>query len=158
VVRLSSLKPESDAGTRPREIQAGQGDGVGVKTPSSLTYDIAGRGFTRLRGMAAIENREITNEISPRIRFFIYKEKPNMARLTPVEPATPLPAAPVLKTASEAVDRVFWYALGRAPSPQERLISEAALANPAASDTLSAEGLADLLWAVFMKPEFQLIY
>ncbi len=39
-----------------------------------------------------------------------------MDRLTPSRPETPLPAGPALKTAAEVVDRVFWYALGRAPS------------------------------------------
>jgi hypothetical protein len=53
---------------------------------------------------------------------------------------------------------VFWHALGRAPHATERRIAEAALPDPARGDRPSAEGLADLLWAVMMKPEFQLIY
>jgi hypothetical protein len=74
-----------------------------------------------------------------------------MERLTPVAPALPLPAGPILKAPDEIVDRVFWSALGRAPSTDERTIALEAVKEP------SAEGLADLLWAVMMKPEFQLI-
>jgi hypothetical protein len=59
---------------------------------------------------------------------------------------------------SDLVDRVFWYALGRAPSAAERRTAEAALIERARPGRPSAEGLADLLWAVLMKPEFQLIY
>ena len=75
-----------------------------------------------------------------------------MERLTPVAAETPLPAGPTLKTSAQAVDHVFWYALGRAPSPAERRAARNAVQDPP-----SAEGLADLLWAVMMKPEFQLI-
>jgi hypothetical protein len=40
--------------------------------------------------------------------------------------------------------------LGRAPSAAERAAAEKVAGTP--------EGLADLLWAVFMKPEFQYVY
>ena len=56
------------------------------------------------------------------------------------------------------MDRIYWYALGRAPSAEERAIAIDALTDPARPGRVSAEGLADLLWAVLMKPEFQLIY
>uniref|UniRef100_Q01NB1 Cytochrome c domain-containing protein n=1 Tax=Solibacter usitatus (strain Ellin6076) TaxID=234267 RepID=Q01NB1_SOLUE len=149
---LSSLKPVDSGGLRPGEgpieLNGFHGDGVRVKTPSRLVYDIAGRGFTRLRGMVGIENREISSDINPRTRFFIFLEEPAMDRLTHVEPETPVPGLPPVKSAEEAVDRVFWYALGRAPSAGER---------EAAGDVMRPEGLADLLWAVMMKPEFQLV-
>ena len=81
-----------------------------------------------------------------------------MDRLLPPAPQPPLPAAPALATVGEAVDRVFMHALGRAPSPAERRIAVAAISDPARAGRPSPEGLADLLWAVLMKPEFQLIY
>jgi len=49
-------------------------------------------------------------------RFFVFDRQPIMDRLVAPNPETPLPAGPVLKTANEAVDRVYWYALGRAPT------------------------------------------
>ena len=56
------------------------------------------------------------------------------------------------------VDRVYWYALGRAPSGDERAIALEALVDSTRPGRISAEGVADLLWAVMVKPEFQLIF
>jgi hypothetical protein len=162
ITTLSSLKPLDPSGLRtgtgPIRLDEDTGDGVRVKTPSRLVYDITGKGFTMFRGLVGIENREITSDLNPRIRFFVFDREPNMERLTPVAPETPVAPGPTLKTAAQAVDRVFWYALGRAPSPGERTAAENALRVPARTGRPSAEGLADLLWAVMMKPEFQLIY
>ena len=80
-----------------------------------------------------------------------------MDRLVPPNPETPLPTNPVLTTIPQTVDRVYWYALGRAPTGAERQIAEAALADPANPGHPSADGLADLLWSIMMTPEFQFI-
>jgi hypothetical protein len=81
-----------------------------------------------------------------------------MDRLLPPAPHPPLAPGPTLTTPETAVDRVFLHALGRAPSPVERRLAVSAVADPARAGRASAEGLADLLWALLMKPEFQLIY
>jgi hypothetical protein len=151
VKSLVNLQPQDSAGLRD-----GAAEGVRVKTPSALVYDISGQGFTRLRGTVRLENREITSDLNPQLRFFIFKQQPNMERLTPVTAGTPMPPGPRVNTPSQAVDRVFIYALGRPPSAKERAVSEAAISD--ASGKISPEGLADLLWAVLVKPEFQLIY
>ncbi len=97
-VPLSSLTPLDALGVRPGdgpvELAGFRGDGVRVKTPSRLVYNIAGKGFTRLRGMVGIENREITSDINPRTRFFIFLEEPAMDRLTRVAPGAPVPPLP----------------------------------------------------------------
>ena len=77
-------------------------------------------------------------------------------RLVPPNPETPLPPGPVLRTVTEAVDRVYWYAVGRAPTAAERRVAEAAL-RISGSTSPSADGLADLMWSIMMTPEFQLI-
>jgi len=59
-------------------------------------------------------------------------------------------------TIDGTIDRVFAYALGRAPSDAERAAAQAALRRPGDSRP-SPEGLADLLWAITMKPEFQYV-
>jgi len=123
-----------------------------VKTPSVTVLDIKGKGFTNLHGKVGIENKEVTSDINPQVRFFVFETEPNMERLTHVAPALPVEAGPVLKTPEEIVNRVYWHALGRAPSPSERALAVKTMAGH------SATGLADLLWAVMMKPEFQLIY
>jgi hypothetical protein len=147
---LSALKPIDDSGLR-------QGSGADaaalrVKLNSVLVYDIAGKGYTRLRGMPDLEGTPLIQGETVQTRFFVFDRQPNMDRLAPVDPTTPIPSGSVLKTSAEAEDRVFRYALGRAPSPEERQIADSALGQHSADD------LADLLWAVLMKPEFQLIY
>ena len=155
MTRLSSLKPVDGAGLRssdsPIDYKGATGDGVRVATPSRLVYDIAGKGFTRLTGVATIETRSLKDDINPRIRLFIFKEEPNMERLVPVAAESPVPFPGPLQTSSQVVDRVFQYALGRAPSRRERAAAENSLKE------LSPGPVADLLWAVLMKPEFQLI-
>jgi len=132
---------------------------VRVKTPSRLVYDIAGRGFTRLRGVAGFENLSNLAQGETILgRFLIFGTAPDMDRLVPPTPGTPLPPGPRLSTATQIVDRLYRYALGRGPSADERAIALDALADSNRPGRISAEGLADLLWAVMMKPEFQLIY
>ena len=72
-------------------------------------------------------------------------------RLVPVASEPPVPFSGPLRTPSQIVDRVFGYALGRAPSPRERIAATNAVKD------MSAGSVADLLWAVLMTPEFQLI-
>jgi hypothetical protein len=131
-----------------------------VKNPSVLVYDVAGRGFTTFRGVIGIENAqsEIGSTLNPQIHFFVFDKPPNMERLLPPAEGTPLPLPPRMRTASEIVDRVFRHALGRAPTDVEARLAEEALRDPSGAAKPFAPGLSDLLWAIFMKPEFQLIY
>jgi hypothetical protein len=161
---LASLKPADADGLRqgsgPIHVPASRAEGVRVKNPSVLVYDIAGRGFTTFRGVIGIENpqSEIGSTLNPQIRFFVFDKPPNMERLLPPAQGTPLPTPPEMRTASEFVDRVFRHALGRAPSDIERRVAEEALRDPSGTARPFAPGLSDLLWAILMKPEFQLIY
>jgi Protein of unknown function (DUF1549)/Protein of unknown function (DUF1553)/Planctomycete cytochrome C len=163
ITPLSALAPVDAAGLR-----AGTGaidlvgrtvPGVRVKTPSRVLYNVAGKGFTRFRGAAGLEHVEaLAQGENLQGRFLIFDTEPDMDRLVPPAPATPLPAAPPLAAIPQVVDRVFWYALGRAPSAAERELAEHALQDPARPGRAQADGLADLLWAIAMKPEFQFIY
>ncbi len=163
-VPLSSLKAVDPSGLRsgtgPIRVDGTEGEGVRVMNPSVLEYDIAGRGFTTLRGVIGLENpvAEIGSTLDPQIRFFVFDAAPNMDRLIPPGPDLPMPGPPALASGAAAIDRVFRHALGRLPSPAERTAAEQALRDPARGDRPSPEGLADLLWAITMKPEFQLIY
>jgi hypothetical protein len=123
-------------------------------------YDIAGRGFKTLRGLIGIENpqSDIGSTLNPQIRFFVFDRAPNMERLLPPAAGTPLPPPPEMRSVGEVVDRLFRHALGRPPSVEERRVAEVALRDPSGSARPFAPGLADLLWAILMKPEFQLIY
>jgi Protein of unknown function (DUF1549)/Protein of unknown function (DUF1553)/Planctomycete cytochrome C len=161
--RLDQLEPLDRSALRAGAGAIVLGDagaeGIRVKTPSRLVYDIAGRGFTRFRGVAGLEHQSALSQGETLLgRFLIFDTEPDMDRLVPPAPGTPLPAPPPLTTAGQAVDWVFWYALGRAPSSEERSVAESALRDASRSGRVSADGLADLLWSIFMKPEFQLIW
>jgi hypothetical protein len=133
---------------------------VRAKNPSVLVYDIAGRGFSTLRGVIGIENpqSEIGSTLNPQIRFYVFDRPPNMERLLPPTPGAPLPPPAELHDTAAVVARVFQHALGRFPTDTERHAAEDALRDPAGRGRAYAPGLADLLWAIMMKPEFQLIY
>src|ERR1035438_3669451 len=149
VTPLSDLHSVADLGAATGAIEfKGHSDvpGVRVNCPSRLVYDISGRGFTRFRGRVAVETSSLRSDIIPRIRFFIFQQEPNMERLVPVSSATPTPVAPVLHSHTALVDRVFWHAMGRAPSVAERRVAERALNGP----PNPASGLAGLLWSVMI--------
>ena len=159
---LASLKPVEAQGLRSSSGSpaAGKDGSVRVRAPSRLVYDVKGKGFVRFRGSIALDNprSDIGATLNPAIRFYVFDSQPNMDRLLPPAPQPPLPPEPTVPTVANAVDRVFMHALGRAPSSAERRLAVSAIADPARPGRASAEGLADLLWAVLMKPEFQLIY
>ena len=133
---------------------------VHVELPSVLRYDFGGRAYARFRGAVDIVNTraEIGATVSPALRFFVFDRAPNLERTRPPLHGAPLPALPAPENAAGTVDRLFWHALGRAPSAGERRLAEAAIVEGAPPGEMSAEGVADLLWALLMKPEFQLIY
>ncbi|GAB3779578.1 hypothetical protein GCM10028818_30350 [Spirosoma horti] len=56
-------------------------------------------------------------------------------------------------TSDELVKNLYWKALGREPKPKELAIAQKIVGkNP------STEGIQDLVWAISLHPEFQLIY
>ncbi len=162
--RLASLTPVETAGgrtgSRPIVLNGSDApvrDGVRVASPSRVLYDIGGRGFSRFRGTVGIENADVGSTLQPQIRFFIFDQAPDMDRLVPPIAPVALPSAPKGTSAAAVVDRLFRYALARPPSADEQALAEQALVDPARPGTLSPSGLADLLWALLMTPEFQLI-
>jgi hypothetical protein len=163
VTPLSAIEPLDQVALRtaqgPIALDGVELPGVRVKMPSRLVYDIATRGFTRFTGTVGLERVENLSLGETLLgRFAIFDTEPDMDRLIPPTPGTPLPPPPTIATATQASDWIFGYALGRPPSADERSIVEASLRDPDRPGRVSADGLADLLWAVFMKPEFQLIY
>lgn len=162
-VPLSSLRPADSSDMREDTLPlsfAGSEEklpALRVKLSSVLMYDIAGKGFKTLRGATGFEAIPLITGETVQARFFVFDRQPSMDRLVPPNPETPLPAGPVVKTVPEAVDRIYWHALGRAPTTAERGVAEAALRDPSRSQKPSADGLADLLWVVLMTPEFQFI-
>ena len=161
---LASLRPEDPQGLRqdpspviPSGASEPAANALRVKFPSVLVYNIAGKGFTRFEAIPTTESVVLIQGESVTARFFVFDQPPSMDRLVPPSPETPVPPGPVLKTIPETVERVYWSLLGRQPSPAETQIATAALRDPAHPGHPSATGLADLLWALMMSPEFQFI-
>ncbi|HEY1338172.1 MAG TPA: DUF1549 domain-containing protein [Bryobacteraceae bacterium] len=138
-------------------LDAQNKDALHMKLGSTLVFDIAGKGYTHLRGAMGFERVALIQGESVQAQFFVFDRAPSMDRLVPPHPEKPQAALEAPKTISETVDRVYWHTLGRAPNASERRTAEAALRDPARPGAVSADGLADLLWAVLMTPEFQFI-
>ena len=163
---LGSLTPANGtdsalrSGSGPIKLTGTDGTGVRVRNPSVVVYDVSGRGFTRLRGSIGLENpaNEIGATLNPQLRFYVFDSAPNMERLIPPLPGAPLSQPQAVTSIAQTVDTLFWHALGRAPLPSERRLAQDALRDPSRGGRPSPEGLADLLWAILMKPEFQFVY
>ena len=165
--RLASLAPDAGDEFGPTATAGPEGgltiDGRGalrVANPSVLRFDLRGRHFRRFRGAVDVANprSEIGSTLNPAVRFFIFDVAPDLQRLLPPRDDLPLPPLPRPGSPRELVDRLFWHALGRGPSEAERTVAERAVTDWSQPGTLSSTGVADLLWSLLMKPEFQLIY
>jgi hypothetical protein len=128
--------------------------GLRVKAPSEQIVNIEGQGFTRFEAEAGVEARCLQSDINPNIRFFVFKEKPDMEQLVEAGAETPVaqPAGPF--TVDTLTTRIYRHALARDATVEERRLARELLAD---SGKISASGLADLIWCVVMLPEFQLI-
>jgi hypothetical protein len=162
------LEQANGTSTRLTELVAADGPKVQhrsetllqVRAPSMIRLDLTGRGFVRMRGLVDIANArsEVGATLNPSVRFFIFDAEPDRAHLLPSSGPPPVAAPVATSSARVLVDRVFWQALARAPSARERALAERAVTDAAQPGRLSPAGVADFLWAVLMKPEFQLLF
>jgi hypothetical protein len=156
-VRLSSLEPRHGKVVQ-REVKFGgeaRQDAIATEFPAELIYEIKGKGYTRFRAIAGFDDQSLHNDIGPSARFFVFKEKPDLERLVRVRPAMPVGPPPVASlTKDRLISTVFEYMLGRQPSRKEQHLAAKTLG----AGPLKPEALADLLWAIAMQPEFQLVY
>ena len=156
------LVEDSDSYDRPRVIGGWSGvqfiDANGIATkvddmmgaiPAEKYFNVAGKGYTKLRATIGPDLQVISSDISPRMRFFVFAEKPNHAQLVNLEGEPPIKTKWTTDNAESLVKRLYLHALGRAPQA-----AELAIAKPMAA---TANGLEDLLWSVFISPEFEFI-
>jgi len=128
--------------------------GLRAKVPSEMVYNLEGKGYTRFQAVVGVEASSLQSDINAHIRFFVFKEKPDMEQLVQAGEETPVarPAGPF--TEDTLITRLYRHALSRDATPHERLLARGLLSK---SGKLSSEGLADLIWCISMQPEFQLI-
>ncbi len=150
VADQGSYDPEQ---TRPLWAQAnfdGQPVALEMRGASGqIRLDLRGKGYKRFRAITTHPPETLRSDINPSVRFFVFGEKPDLERLVPVAPETPVPAPPSGLRENELVERIYRHAYGRRPTAKEFAI--------ASSVAASTAGLADLLWAIAVSPEFQLI-
>ncbi len=126
-----------------------------VRAPSEQIIDLDGQGYTRFEATVGIDASSLQSDISANIRFFVFKEKPDMEQLVRASDETPVPRPAAAFTANSLVTRLYRHALSREATQKERQISLELLS---ARDKIPADGLADLLWSIVLLPEFQLIH
>jgi len=124
-----------------------------AKIPSELVFPIDGKGYTRFRAVAGADQAVLRSDINPRVRFYVFGEKPDMEQLGRVAGEPPVASLNGRPIPDELVTRIYTYALGREPRGEERKAALGLLHG----GKLSADGLEDLLWSVFLSPEFQYV-
>ncbi len=157
-VRLADLKPLRGPAPAPVKLQfKNQQPSGGLTVPlnSTVVYPIAGRGFTRFRATVGVDQESLKSDISARVRFFVFAAEPDPQQLVRVQGDPPVVSRQESVTVAGLTSRVYRYALGREPLPAEVQVARRMLGDPAGK--VSADGLEDLLWAVFLSPEYQFI-
>jgi hypothetical protein len=124
---------------------------------SSTVIELEGKGFTRLQGSVGIDESSLRSDVSPRVRFFVFAEKPDPRRLVRVSGGEPVPFETRNLTVDELIGEVYRRLLSRNPSSQEHAIARDFLTSPEGGKKISSDGLEDLLWALCLSPEFQFI-
>jgi hypothetical protein len=145
-----------DAGSKPLSI-ADQlfSKSLVTRVSSSSVIDLTGKRFTRFQGSVGVDESSLRSDISPRVRFFVFTEKPDPRRLVKVSGGQPVPFETRKFTADELVGEVYQHLLSREPSPKEKAVGREFLMG--IGQKLAPDGLEDLLWALCLLPEFQLI-
>ena len=130
-------------------------DGFAMAPDSRAVFDIAGKGFTRFRATVGADMRSYRSDVLAKVRFFVFDEEPDMQQLVRVTGDPPVPFATWRDAPDQFVTHLFQYALLRDPLPKEREVARQLL--NAKSGKLSSDGLEDLLWSIFLLPEFQYV-
>jgi len=146
------------AGAKPLSI-AGQLFPKSLVAPvsSDVLIDLEGKGFKRFRGSVGVDESSLRSDVSPRVRFFVFTEKPDPRRLVKVSGSEPVPFETRSFTVDELIGEVYQRLLSRNPSPQEQAIARDFLTGSGQGKKISSDGLEDLLWALCLSPEFQFI-
>jgi mono/diheme cytochrome c family protein len=155
-----TLAAELVKGAGPKLLTiGGQLFGKSLVTPvsSNILIDVQGKGFTRFQGSAGVDESSLRSDVSPRVRFFVFAEKPDPRRLVKANGSEPVPFETRKFTVNELIGEVYQRLLSRKPSPQEQSIARNFLTESGPRKKVSSDGLEDLLWAVCLSPEFQLI-
>ena len=133
-------------------------DAFSTPVSSEQSFDIAGKGYVRFRATVGVDQKCLINEIGPRVRFFVFGEKPDHEQLVRVKPERPVALHHEQYTPDSLISRLYLYSFSREPEPAERRVALGFLTSTGHATRISSEPLEDLLWAVFQSPEFEFIH
>ena len=125
--------------------------------PGELVLPLDGTGFTRFRAVVGVDEESLGSDIHPSVRFFVFDRKPDRDRLVREEGDPPVAKPSHQFSPDELVSYLYRYCLIRDPNASERKLALSLLGNPGPKEALDTEGVEDLLWALFLSPEFQTI-
>ena len=141
--------------TVPVELKSGVVQAIPATTPSVLHFALAGKGYSRFRASAVIDEKSRRQaDISPALRFFVFTEKPDPDELIRIQGEPPAPPPPRAWTTAGLAGRLYLHLLSRRPTDAERDLAVATLGRAGPTPA----GVEDLLWALLMSPEFQFIH
>ena len=127
-------------------------DALVVRVPTTLTYNLAGKGYTRFKATVAVDKSSVRDDIGPRVRFFVFSEEPDPDQLVRVKADTPVAPPVYPRDRNSLIASLYRYSMARDATPAEVRDASEFLGHHA-----TPEGLQDLLWSLFMSPEFQFI-
>ena len=120
-----------------------------ASVPGRIVYEIAGKGYTKFRSSVGLDESGLRPEITAKVRFFVFTEEPDRDEL--VRATGDPPAAWRGQHRGEPLLRsIFRYAVSREPSQSEMADAKELVGQ-------EAEGMEDLLWILFLSPEFQFL-
>ena len=126
--------------------------------PSEKVLDLRGKGYTKLKAVLGFDEASKASDVNAHVRFFAFKSEPDRSQLVKVAGKLPMEQAVGQSWSAldsgKLIDRVYQYALSRKPNSREASVAKGIAAKDGQP---SADGLEDLLWSLFISPEFQFI-
>ena len=96
-----------------------------------------------------------SSDINASVRFFVFGQQPDRTRLVRVAEGTPVEPPPAAGSTDSLIERLYRQSFSRVPSADELAAAREMMTG--ADGKPSAAGLEDLLWSLFLSPEFQFI-
>ena len=122
--------------------------------PSEKILDLKGKGFTKLSAILSCDEGSKASDVGAKVRFFAFQNEPDKGQLVKVIGEQPSRQNWSGLASSQLIDRVYQYAFSRKPNSTEAKVAEAIATQ---NGKPSPDGLEDLLWSLFVSPEFQYI-
>ena len=122
--------------------------------PSEKILNLKGKGFTKLSAILSCDEASKASDVGAKVRFFAFKNEPDKRQLVKVIGEQPARQNWSGLASSQLIDRVYQFALSRKPNSTEAKVAKAIATQ---NGKPSADGLEDLLWSLFVSPEFQFI-